>query len=106
MPEEKEYGYARDIADIDDPGQIPTEVTGNAIDFHLGDHPEKLEPGDELLGRAIKNHDYILDTYSTTGQVVVKVDLDVYDSRERNAVVTAIGSMETEESDDEPVEEG
>lgn len=98
MPEEKEYGYARDMADIEDPGSIPTEVTGNAIEAFLMDHPE--EPGLELAGRAIKNHDYILDTHTTDVQVQTKEDLDAFDAKQRAAIVTASGSKETEESDD------
>lgn len=100
MPEEKEYGYARDMADINDPGSIPTEVTGNAIDFYLVDHPEKLEPGDDLDDGAIRNHDYILLTNSPIGQVNTKHNLDEFDAEQRAAVVSAIGSAETEESDE------
>ena len=98
MPEEKEYGYARDMEDIENPGSVPAEVTGNAIEAFLMDHPE--EPGLELVGRAIKNHDYILDTHTTGLQVQTKEDLDKYDADQRAAIVTASGSLETEESDD------
>lgn len=97
MPEEKKYGYARDIADIDDPGQIPTEVTGNAIELFLRDLPGELEPGQDLTGPAIRNHDYILDTYSTTDQVVVKGDLDDFDADLRDNVADASGSIEDSE---------
>ena len=98
MPEEKEYGYARDMEDIEKHGSVPAEVTGNAIEAFLMDHPE--EPGLELVGRAIKNHDYILDTHTTDVQVHIKEDLDAYDADQRAAVATASGSAETEESDD------
>jgi hypothetical protein len=94
MPEEKEYGYARDMTDIDEPGNIPTEVTGNAIDYHLVDHPSESEPGDEPDDGAIKNHDYILLTNSTMSQVHIKHYLDEFDADQRDAVVTASGSIE------------
>ena len=100
MPEEKEYGYARDMADIDDPGQIPTEVTGNAIEAFLMDHPEELESGFVPMGRIIENHDYILDTHNADTMILTKGDLDEFDAKQRAAVVTASGSLETEESDE------
>ena len=85
------------MADIEDPGQTPNEVTGNAIEWFLRDVPGELEPGQDLTGPAIKNHDYILDTYSTTGQVVVKENLDAFDAGLRDNVADASGSIEDSE---------
>lgn len=100
MPEEKEYGYARDKEDIADPGSIPTEVTGNAIDFFLMDHPVESESEPSEGSRLIKNHDHILEVSAADSQVATNGYLDAFDAEQRAAVVTASGSLEPEETEE------
>ena len=100
MPEEKEYGYARDLADMDaiegESVDVPVDATGNAIDAFLFDHFEEVVFG-PTGANAIKNHDSVIEYANAVNQVLVKGDLDAFDAEQRETITTASGSKEHQE---------
>ena len=103
MPEEKEYGYARDLADIEDPGRIPAEVTENALTYFKSDHFQVQDPENPTSDvQEINNHEMVIEVTPISVEAQIKAVYEEFDAAARQAVAEAINPPAEEEPAPDP----